>query len=68
MNEWFSTTAGKKSRANKKKLTHKVEEYTEVFAKIYEKIFGSTLERFREEKKIFEKLNILNNTKIEDGI
>lgn len=67
MNEWFPQQPEKIQELIKKKLTHKVEEYTEVFAKIYEKIFGSTLERFREEKD-FREIEYLEQYKIEDGI
>ncbi len=59
-----STTIRNISRASKKKkkLTHKVEEYTEGSAEIYKKIFGNIPERFREEKD-FREIEYLENVK-----
>ena len=51
-------------RQVKKKLTHKVEEYTEGSAEIYKKIFGNIPERFREEKD-FREIEYLEKCKIE---
>lgn len=59
-----STTIRNISRASKKKLTHKVEEYTEGSAEIYKKIFGNIQERFREEKD-FREIEYLEKCKIE---
>ena len=49
MNEWLPRQSETFQEQVKKKLTHKVEEYTEGSAEIYKKIFGNIPERFREE-------------------
>jgi hypothetical protein len=67
MNEWLPQQSEIIQERIKKKLTHKVEEHTEESVKIYEKIFGSTLERFREEKD-FREIEYLEQCKIEDVI
>lgn len=62
MNEWLPRQSETFQEQVKKKLTHKVEEYTEGSAKFIRKY----LEIFRNvfvKKKIFEKLNILKNVK-----
>lgn len=50
MNEWLPRQSETFQEQVKKKLTHKVEEYTEGSAEIYKTIFGNIPERFREEK------------------
>ena len=50
MNEWLPRQSETFQEQVKKRLTHKVEEYTEGSAEIYKKIFGNIPERFREEK------------------
>lgn len=64
MNEWLSKQPEIFQEQVKKKLTHKVEEYTEESAEIYKKIFGNTPERYREEKD-FREIDYLENCKIE---
>ena len=64
MNEWLPRQSETFQEQVKKKLTHKVEEYTEGSAEIYKKIFGNIPERFREEKD-FREIEYLEKCKIE---
>ena len=64
MNEWLPRQSETFQEQVKKKLTHKVEEYTEGSAEIYKKIFGNIPERFREEKD-FRQIEYLEKCKIE---
>ena len=64
MNEWLPRQSETFQEQVKKKLTHKVEEYTEGSAEIYKKIFGNISERFREEKD-FREIEYLEKCKIE---
>ena len=64
MNEWLPRQSEKFQEQVKKKLTHKVEEYTEGSAEIYKTIFGNIPERFREEKD-FREIEYLEKCKIE---
>ena len=64
MNEWLPRQSETLQEQVKKKLTHKVEEYTEGSAEIYKTIFGNIPERFREEKD-FREIEYLEKCKIE---
>ena len=64
MNEWLPRQSETFQEQIKKKLTHKVEEYTEGSAEIYKTIFGNIPERFREEKD-FREIEYLEKCKIE---